>query len=321
MRYFILGLFIFSSLVYVHPVQAKAVDGIVAVVNDDVITQSELNEALSIVKEQAAKSNASLPPKIREQILNQLINKKIQLQIAKQQGINPTSVEVNKAIEKIAKQNQVSVHAVYQKVKEQGLNSLEYQEKIKEQLVLGRLQQQEIRGTFTPVSKEEVDHFMHSAQFKHYLKPESYAYHIIDILIPFSDTPSAQNVKTARKEAEFILTKMRRGLNYEDIVKNASTLSAQQNDLGWMRLEELPTLFAPKVAHVQNKQIIGPIQAANGFHLLNILDLKKVQLASANNATPPTRKEVETMLMERKYEEAIQKWVEKLRTQSYIQIQ
>src|SRR5262249_48915341 len=137
MRYIIIFLLLIFSINISLPVLAKTtkkLDGIMAIVNDDVITQSEFNQAYQLIEQQAAKTQTPMPKNVHKLVLNQLIDTKIQLQIVKQQGITVKAEEVKQAIANIAKNNHVSAQEVYQKVKEEGMSKEGYQARIKEQL-------------------------------------------------------------------------------------------------------------------------------------------------------------------------------------------
>src|SRR5688572_3369882 len=99
-------------------VHAAPLDQIVAVVNDEVVTQSEVNQGLAVAKIQYTQTHQPMPSKeeLQKQVTNQLINKKLQLQIAKQAGIKVTDSDVDQAVKNIAAQNNVSVSTLYQRI-------------------------------------------------------------------------------------------------------------------------------------------------------------------------------------------------------------
>lgn len=142
---------------------AESLDQIVAVVNDDVVTRSELNHSLDIIKMQLAQENTPTPDAntLNKQALDQLINKKLQLQIAKQAGVTITDEDLNHAIAFIAKQNQMSVSDLYQRITHDGMSTSEYKSEMRDQITLQKLQQQEIIGHIT-VTPDEINAFMHS---------------------------------------------------------------------------------------------------------------------------------------------------------------
>ncbi len=292
-----------------------SLDQIVAVVNDDVVTRSELNQNLAIVKMQIAQAHVPTPSQdvLQKQALDQLINKKLQLQIAKQAGVSITDADLDKAVQLVAEQNQMSVNALYARLREEGMSVSDYRHEIHDQLVLQKLQQQEVISRIT-ITPEEVNSFLHSKIWQNNGAKE---YRIQDILIPFSDTPSSQEIASARIRANAILAQLHAGKSFRAIAQSESSEkhALEGGDLGWRKLPEVPSAFAEHLVSMDKKDIAGPIQTANGFHLIQLVDVHQLDQHEA----APDRKQVEKLLMQRKFEEAIQNWVSKLRSQAYIE--
>ncbi|MBV9575211.1 MAG: peptidylprolyl isomerase [Gammaproteobacteria bacterium] len=313
------SLLFFSALFYAMNCIAKttdqSLDQIVAIVNDDVVTRSELNQTLAIMKMQVAQSHMMAPPKeeLQKQALEQLIDKKLQLQIAKQAGVEITNTDLEKAIELIAERNQVSVNTLYSHLAQEGMSVSDYRNEMYDQLVLQKLQQQEVISKIT-VTSEEINNFMHSKIWQTHAEKE---YHIEDILIPFSDTPSTEEITHARIRANAVLAQLHQGKKFPEIARTEPKERAlEENDLGWRQLPAIPSAFTDHVITMQANEIAGPIQASNGFHIIRLINLRNL----ATNHTTPDRKQVESLLMQRKFEEAVQNWVSKLRSQAYIEI-
>lgn len=313
-------LLFFSAMFFMTASKAKAtdqsLDQIVAIVNEDVITRSELNQTLAIVKMQMAQAHIAAPAKavLQKQALDQLINKKLQLQIAKQAGIQVTNADLDKAIQSVAQQNQVSVSMLYSRLKQEGMSISDYRDEMRDQLVLQKLQQQEVISKIT-ITPDEINNFIHSNVWQH---NEAKEYHIEDILIPFSATPSTEEITAAKMRAKDILAKLHQGKNFRAAAQaeSSDTHALEGGDLGWRKLPEIPSAFADRIIRMQANDIAGPIQTSNGFHIIRLAGVRK--LAASQPA--PNRKQVESLLMQRKFEEGVQNWVSKLRSQAYIEI-
>ncbi|GEM_PF-667946 len=294
----------------------QSLDKIVVIINDDVITQSELNRALALVKIQIAQAQAPQPPDdiLRKQVIDQLINKKLQLQIAKQANISVSEADLNKTIANIAKQNNFSVQELYQRLNSDGMSTTDYRAELREQLTLQKLQQQELAGRIT-ISPEEVDRFIRSQAWQNNNLKE---YHLEDILIPVADTPSPEDIAAAKKHADAILAQLNQGKSFQEVAQAESkdAHALQGGDLGWRKLPEIPSAFAERVTQMQANQIVGPIQTSNGFHIIRLVAVRNVD-AKQNK---PDRKQIENLLLQQKYEEAIQIWISKLRAQAFIVI-
>ncbi len=282
----------------------NSIDRIVAIVNDDVVTRSELHHSLALTKMQMTAAHTTIPSQeiMRQQALDQLINKKLQLQIAKQIGIKITDDDLNNVIKRIADQNQVSIQTLYNQLSQEGMSVADYRDEMRDQITLQKLQQQEVINHVS-VTPEEITLFMHSEMWHN---PEASEYRIEDILIPITDAPKTDELSAAKQRAEAVMVEAQQGNKIHEA-------SAQVTDLGWRKLSEIPSAFAEQVAVMQAKEVAGPIQTANGFHILRLTDVR-------NSSAAPDRKQAENALLQRKFEDAIKNWVSKLRAQAFIQV-
>ncbi len=291
----------------------ESLDHIVVIVNDGAITQSELNQELSMAKKQLLSANTPLPAAdvLRKQVLDQLINRKLQLQIAAQAGVKVSDDAVNKAIDTIAKNNKVTTAELYQKVGAEGVNATDYRQEIHDQLTMQRIQQQEVVAKMA-ITPEEVKSFMRSKAWQQATAKE---YHLEDILIALSDTPSPQDIAAAKTRAEAVIAKIRQGMNFKSAAaaESGDSKALEGGDLGWRKLPEIPSAFAAKISAMKQNDIVGPIQTANGFHILHLAGIR-----NAGGAGEPSKKQLEDLLFQRKFAEALQTWLMKLRSQAFI---
>ncbi len=159
----------FLGVCYASP-HEQSLDQMVAVVNDDLITRSELSKAVQVAKAQMAQSQNGISPPdktIEKQVLDQLINKKLQLQVVEAAGIKIPDAEVDKAITNIATQNNVSVEQLYEHVKQTGQTPASYRSDIREQIAMQRLQQHEVSKQVT-ITPDEGTAFRPSNAFTQY---------------------------------------------------------------------------------------------------------------------------------------------------------
>lgn len=294
----------------------QSLDQMVAVVNDDLITRSELDQAMTTAKAQLAQEHSGPMPSdkaLEKQVLQQLINKKLQLQVAAQAGIKVSNEELDEAVARIAGQNNIPVDQLYEHIQQQGLTAASYRHEIRDQIALQKVQQHEIAGKVT-VAPEEVTAFMKSSHFK---ENGSNEYRLQDILIPTSDMPSPAEIAAAKTRADSVMQKLHNGANFSTLAKTESRgeTALQGGDLGWRKLPEIPSAFADYIAGMKKSDLAGPIQTPNGFHILLLTDLRKLD---ASNKTLADRKTVEAMLMQQKFEVAVQNYVSKLRSQAFI---
>lgn len=314
-----LGAGILTSLLIQHSAiaanKAQHLDRIVAVVNDVVITQSELNDRITTIKTQMQANNVPLPANdvIHKQVLDQIINKKVQLQYAEQAGIAITEEDVTKAIQGIAKSHNLPVDVLYQKVAEQGLTREAYQKDIREDLILQHIQQQNVASK-VKITPQEVEAFMRSQAWQAFNTKE---YHLEDILITLPETPSPKDIAEAKKKAETTLAKIKGGMSFEEA---AATDSGQENalqggDLGWRKLPEIPAIFANELVKMKANDLLGPIRAPNGFHIVKLTGVRSI----GKQPNPSQmRAQVQQLIFQRKFEENLQQWITRIRSGAFV---
>lgn len=298
--------------------QPESLDRIIVIVNDTIITQSELNQAINMIKKQLAGSHVQIPPAdiMRKQVLDQLINKKLQLQLAEHNGIQISDEDIDKAIAGIAKANHASTQQLYQKVRAQGMNISDYRKELHDELMIHEIQQQMV-GSKIMITPEEVDEFMRSKSWQTFSAKE---YHLEDILIALPEAPSPPQVAAARKHAEELLAKIRRGsVKFREAAaaESGDKNALQGGDLGWRKLPEIPSAFTQELASMKEHDVAGPIQAANGFHLLRLAGVRNID---KHGRAAPQKAQVQQLIFQRKFEEGLQNWITKLRSDSHINL-
>lgn len=293
----------------------QALDGIAAVVNDTIITHTELNQAMETTKKQLQASNVTLPANdtIKKQVLEQMINKKLQLALADQMNVKVEDTEVDKTIEMLAKNNNVSVDELYKKVNEEGVTTAAYRKEIHDELTMQHVQQQAVGSKIT-ITPQEVEKFIQSKEYKAFANEE---YHLEDILITLPEAPSPQQVAVARKHAEELLVKIHNGLSFSSaaVAESGDKNALQGGDLGWRKLGEIPSAFASQIIHLKAKDIIGPVQTPNGFHILRLSEVRSVGKQPTEDEK---RAQVQQLIFQRKLAEGLQSWITKLRSEAFI---
>lgn len=282
-------------------------DRIIAIVNNDVITQSELNQEILQAKKQAQHTNSPLPPEgeIRKQVLNHLIDKNLQMQLARSKNIQATDQDIDTALNNIAKQNNMSLAQLKQALANSGTDYTEFRNRIHEQLLLQRLQQQEVVSKNLGITDQEVTEYMRKNQGKHQYS----AFHVIDILIPVAEVSSQDQMKSAQQRADTIAKNLRHG-NSMDTSKEPGI---ESNDLGWRTGPELPALFVTQIEALNKGGVTAPVKAPNGYHVLQLIDAKGEEIKL-------TKKDAQNLAFQKKAADAVQKWLQELRGSAYIKV-
>jgi peptidyl-prolyl cis-trans isomerase SurA len=293
-----------------------SLDKIVVVLNNSVITQSELDDAMNKANNQIAATHAAAPAPdiLRKQVLDQLINRKLQLDLAEQLNIQVSETDVDKAVNIIASRNHITSDELYTSVANQGVNRSDYRKELHDEITIQKIQQEAVASKLI-ISPQEVDDFMRSAAW---LSHNTKEYHLEDILITLPENPSTEDLVSAKKRADALLTKLHQGVNFREAAMSESgdSKALQGGDLGWRKLPEIPSAFASPLLQAKNDDIVGPIQTANGFHIIHVAGIRKSTDAKVTAATQ--HQQVQQLLFQRKFEEALQSWTTKIRSEAFI---
>jgi len=251
--------------------EAAPLDKVVAIVNDNVITSSELETQVEALRQQITAKNMQLPPEnvLRKQVLQHLIDVELQLQIAKKNDLTIDNTELNEAISKIAQNNKISLTQLREEIIKQGLGWEEYRENIRKEMLLNRLQQKAV-GKDIVVSTQQVEDYLKTAE--HNQNPQQ-TYHLQNIVIPLSEEPTTEQVNKAKEKARSLLTKIKQGddFNRMAIAESSGEYALEGGDLGERHLAELPEVFASKVTSMKVGEVVGPIRTGNGFQLIKLV--------------------------------------------------
>lgn len=290
----------------------QLLDKIVAVVNSDIITQSQLNAGIAVMKKELQASNSPLPKPsvLRKKMLDLLIKERLQLAIAEKNQIKVTEKEVDKAIANIAKRNKLSVATFKQSLKQAGLPYGDYRHRIKKQITIGRLQQRAI-GARVHVSEEDVDAFI--KQYRLESSHRNAKYHLWDWVIPVSASTSSQ---TAKRQANQLLQQLRQGVSPKKLTSQLAKKYGEDNiggDLGWRQAADLPELFSQTLKKMKVKEVSAPLRADNGFHILQLL-------AKRTHPQTLSRQAARAMAYHKSFQQELKKWLEELSASAYIKI-
>ncbi|MBI2785936.1 MAG: peptidylprolyl isomerase [Legionella longbeachae] len=255
--------------------QAKQVlDKVVAVVNNGVITSSELDKQVELSKKQILAQKMQLPADsvLRKQVLQHMIDVNVQLQMAKQHGLTIDDLELNKAIERIATMNHATLTQLREEIIKQGMTWNEYRENIRKEMLLSQLQQKAV-GKDALVTNEQVERYLKTEGG--FVDRSSLTYHLQNIVIPLSEEPTSDQVKKAKSRAELLLKKIKKGDDFSRLaIENSSgEFALEGGDLGDRHLAELPELFAKEVMTMKVGQVVGPLRAGNGFQLIKLVSI------------------------------------------------
>jgi len=268
----VIGLSLNATAANTPPAPRQALEKIVAVVNDDVITRTELDARLHAVKDQLKNQPSPLPPDavLEEQVLDRMILASLQLQLADHNGIRVDDDTLNRTIEHIAEDNKLSLGEFRAALEKEGYDFATFREDIRREIIISRVQQRQVSDRIM-VTEQEIDNFLATQRAQGDTGAE---YHLAHILIAVPDAASSERIGAARRRAAEVLAKLRAGANFQEtaIAVSNGQQALQGGDLGWRKLAELPTLFVEPVSHMKAGDISDLIRSPSGFHIIKLME-------------------------------------------------
>jgi len=247
----------------------EPLDRIVAVAEDDVILQSELDRAVASVLAQYQKNPQQLPPRdvLERQVLESLIMLRLQVARAKDTGIRISDADVDQAAQRVAANNKIELSQLRASLARDGMSYDDFRKSLREQLTVQHMQQRVVQGQAN-VSDAEVDILLASNSLK------SGEVHLQHILVATPNGADAAQIQSAHDKAEKVKKEIDGGMDFTAAaIRYSSGQDALQGgDLGWRRYDEVPEAFAELVEGMQPGQVSQPLRGPSGFHIVKLID-------------------------------------------------
>jgi peptidyl-prolyl cis-trans isomerase SurA len=264
-----------SSFLFCSPLaRAEVLDKIIAVVEDDVILDRELEQESTVILQRIQNDNTPLPPRfvLRKQVLEKMILDKLQRQLAEKAGVNVSEEMLNRSVGEIARRNNMDIQEFRIELERQGMSYESFLENVRSEIIINELRGREIGGR-VKVTDQEIQHYIETQDQG---GAEAEQYHLGHILIAVKEGASSSEIQQASSKAESLVTKLRAG---EDFTQTAISSSDDGNalrggDLGWRSIGDVPTLFVDYVKTMAMGDIAGPIRSPSGYHIIKMLDKK-----------------------------------------------
>jgi peptidyl-prolyl cis-trans isomerase SurA len=250
----------------------QMLDRIVAVVNDDVILQSELNDAVRTIQQQYAGHTEQLPAMdvLRRQVLDRLILMRLQVQKAQDQGINVSDADVDRAVQGVAQQNKLTPDQLRAAVEQQGSSFAAFRQELADQITVQRLHQSVVQSSVS-VTDSEVDNLLASPTYK------AGEAHLAHIQVSIPSGADAAAIQASQAKAAQALTAIRGGMDFNAAAIRYSDASdaLDGGDLGWRRMDEIPPAFADTIATLKPGEVSQVLRGPTGFHILKLIGMRK----------------------------------------------
>lgn len=248
------------------------VDRIVAVVNDEVITQNDLNDRLATVTRNLQKQGTELPAQdtLIKQLLERMINDLIQVQLAKETGIKVDDAQLDKTMQRIAEENNLKFPEFRQLLEKDGIKWERFRDDIRNEILTGRLREREVEANIV-VTESEVDNQMALEARDANSDQEFRLAHIL-ILVP--EQATSEQIELKRKRALQALGELRKGTDFAQISATYSDApdALQGGNLGWRSAGRVPGIFLEAVNQLKPNEVSDVLRSANGFHIIKLLD-------------------------------------------------
>jgi len=252
--------------------QTVMLDRVVAIVDDDLVLESELKDRTASVVERLQAQYGQLPPDdvLQAQILEQLVLERVQLQLAKRYDIVPSEQEIDQAIGRIVQSNQITEEQLVADLRQQGMSMAQLRKQIATDLTINQLQQGVVNNRIR-VTEQEVDNFLASTDGKFATSPD---FRLGHILISVSGSADPAMISAAEKEAEDIYQKLQDGADFSQMaISHSNDQSALQGgDIGWRKLAQLPELFSKQLVDLKTSEVSKPFRSGAGFHLIKNIE-------------------------------------------------
>ena len=250
----------------------QPLDKVVAIVDNDVIMQSQLDQRVHEVQQTIAKRGQGVPPAsvLDQQVLERLIVENLQLQIGERSGIRITDEELNQAIGTIAQRNNMTLDQFRQALAHDGLSYDDAREQVRREMIISRVRQRRVAERIQ-VTDQEVKNFLASDLGKAQLSEE---YHLANILVPTSDSASSSEVQAAAQKAEDLYKQLKQGADFAQmaIARSGSDTALDGGDMGWRKAGQLPPPFDRMLSSMPTGDITPPVRTPGGFIILKLLD-------------------------------------------------
>ena len=283
-RFLIAGLLALSTIAMPAMAQTlQPLDRIAAVVNEDVVLQSEMDRAVQNVLAQYANQPGQLPPRavLERQVLERLVLVKLQVARAAESGIRIGDAELTNAVNAVAQQNGTTPDGLRQRLEADGMSFDEFRSSLRDEITIQRLRQSYAQSR-VQVSEGEVDAAI-AAQ-----AASGVQYRLAHILVAVPDGASAEQISTGKSKIDGVKALVDKGeldfsaaaVRYSD-----SPNALEGGDLGWRSVDEIPTAFVEMLKGMNPGQVVGPLRGPSGFQLLKLVEVRDAAQTEKRSVT------------------------------------
>lgn len=253
--------------------QPQTLDRIIAVVNDGVITQNQLNSRVRSASMQLQRQKVQLPPPefLRQQVLDQMITERTQVQVAQEAGIRVEDTELEQALNRIAANQKMTTQQMRQTVEKDGIAWPDFREEIRSQMMIARVREREVDAKVN-VTPGEVDNFLANQS----ATGAGEEVHLAHIIIRIPEGASPETLNKLRMKAVSIDDQAKAGRDFAQLAAtySESNDAMQGGDLGFRPLDSLPQVMSSAIANLKPGQVGDVVRSPSGFHIVKLIARK-----------------------------------------------
>lgn len=283
-----------AAILFAGPAGAqrvKLVDRIVAVVNSEVVTSSELAERVLVAERQLKRQNTAMPePRVLErQVLDRVVLEKAQLQLAKETGLRVDEVQLDRTLSRIAENNKMTLAAFRQALERDGVQFDRFRDEIRSEIMLTRLKEREVDDKIQ-ISDSEIDLYM-AENAGPGASLGDVEYNIAHVLIRLPEQASPETIQASRARAQNVIAEAKAGADFAKLAASYSNApdALAGGQMGWRSHDRLPELFSGALKDLRPGGVSEVLRSPAGFHVLKLLDRRGGSVALAGAPVPQTR--------------------------------
>lgn len=252
--------------------ERKLLDQVVAIVDDEVILQTELEARINTIVSRLSAQGTGLPPRslLEQRVLEQLITESVQLQMAEKMGMRISDNELNETLANIAERNGMSLPEFEDQLAAEGVSYRQAREQIRQEMIIGRVQQRQV-GSRIRVTEREVENYLQALESGGGNDAE---YRLAYIFIELDNPTDDAAVDATRQKAEELRAAIVNGRDFREVAVAESDASnaLEGGDMGWRSESQLPSLVAPVVPELEVGQPSEVLENNSGFHMVMVMD-------------------------------------------------
>ena len=253
------------------PAQIQTLDKVAAIVDDDIILASELQERLGLIKRNLEQRNIEMPPDdvLYRETLDRLILESIQLQLANRYGVRIPDAQLDEAMGRMAGGSGMTLDQFRMAVEQQGQSYFAMREEIRREMMIQRVQQGNVSRNIQ-ISDQEVDNFMATEEGEAMTQPE---FRVVQALIEVSKNDSTTEVQRKEDFVDGVLASILAGAPFQEAVSVMEPYAFTGGDLGYKKINDIPSMFAGVIPSLKIGDT-AKVKSGAGFHLVYLADAR-----------------------------------------------